>query len=71
LLEQNAEVVDKFHSLIQDKSTTCTQSGVGIATPGGCRAMKNKYVVAVFLLAMGLGIAFVVTAASIAANAAN
>jgi hypothetical protein len=35
------------------------------------RAMKNKYVVAIFLLAMGLGIGFVVTAATIAANAAN
>ncbi len=33
--------------------------------------MKNKYVVAIFVLAMGLGIAFVVTAASVGANAAN
>ena len=33
--------------------------------------MKNKYVVAIFLLAMGLGIAFVVTAASVPALAVN
>jgi hypothetical protein len=33
--------------------------------------MKNKYVVSLFLLAMGLGIAFVVTAATVADSAVN
>jgi hypothetical protein len=33
--------------------------------------MRNKYVVSIFLVAMGLAIAFVVTAASIAAPAPN
>ncbi len=33
--------------------------------------MKNKYVIAIFLVAMGLAVAFVVTAASIAAPAPN
>jgi hypothetical protein len=33
--------------------------------------MKNKYVVSLCLLAMGLAVAFVVTAASIAAPALN
>jgi len=33
--------------------------------------MKNKYVVAIFLLAMGLGIAFVVKSASVPALAVN
>jgi hypothetical protein len=33
--------------------------------------MNNKYAVSLFLLAMGLGIAFVVTAASVASSAVN
>jgi hypothetical protein len=33
--------------------------------------MKNKYLVSIFLVAMGLAVAFVVTAASIAAPAPN
>jgi hypothetical protein len=33
--------------------------------------MDNKYVVAILLVAMGLAVAFVVTAASIAAPAPN
>jgi hypothetical protein len=37
----------------------------------GHAAMKNKYVISLFLLAMGLGIAFVVTAASVASSAVN
>jgi hypothetical protein len=33
--------------------------------------MKNKYLVSLFLLALGLGIAFLVTAASVAAPGYN
>jgi hypothetical protein len=35
----------------------------------GYRAMKNRYVAALFVLAMGLGVAFVVAAVSVASLA--
>jgi hypothetical protein len=68
LLAENAAVIDKFHALIQDESGPCIHA---LQMQGTCRAMKNKYVVSLFLLAMGLGIAFVVTAANVASSAVN
>jgi hypothetical protein len=62
-VEQRAAVIDKIYWLIQVRFAAAPSRTEG--------AMKNKYLVSLVLLAIGLGVAYVVTAASWAGAAVN